>query len=90
MVSDSTIVILLTKGLSAYALTFIVASSSIMDPVRRWVIQRTPYMKIGNHKHFIECRMCIGFWASLIVCNVAWQMMLPVYGVSYFLATQER
>ena len=88
MVSDSTTLIAL--ALSAYALTFVIASSSLMEPVRNKIMLKFPRLKIGGHKHFIECRMCISFWASLIVCNFDYKMILPVYGLSYFLATQER
>lgn len=80
---------LTTKALSAYALTFIVTSSAIFEPLRKWAMAKTPRLKIGNHKHMAECRMCMGFYAALIVCNTDWQMILPVYGLSYFLATQE-
>lgn len=87
MVPDSALII---KALSAYALTFVIASSSLLEPARSWVQKRTPWLKIGNHKHFIECRMCIGFWVSVMICYTDWRMVLPVYGLSYFLATQER
>lgn len=77
-------------SLSSYALTFFIASSSIMVSIRKWIIRHTPHLRITGHKHFIECRMCVGFWTSLIVCNTDWKMILPVYGLAYFLATQER
>ena len=81
---------LLLYSLSAYCITFVVASSSLCAPLRGWVMAKTPWLKIGNHKHFCECRQCISFWAALAVCNTDWRMILPVYGLSYFLATQER
>lgn len=81
---------LISKALSAYSLTFVVASSSLFEPAREWIKRKIPRLKIGNHKHFIECRMCVGFWAALAVCHTDWKMILPVYGLSYFLATQER
>lgn len=87
MVPPSTLII---DSLITYALTFIVTASSLFEPLRKWVVVRTPQLRIGNHKHMIECRMCMGFWASLLVCNSEWKMILPVYGLSYFLATQER
>lgn len=77
-------------ALSAYALTFVIASSSLFEPLRKWIMLKTPKLKIGTHKHFIECRMCVGFWVAVGICNIDWKMILPVYGVSYFLATQER
>ncbi len=87
MVSRSADLILLS--LSAYALTFIIASSAILEPFRRWLIPRSPWLQATGQRHFIECRMCVGFWVTLAVCT-DWSMILPVYGLSYFLATQER
>lgn len=81
---------LIFKTLSAYAITFVVASSSLFEPFREWFVKATPKLKIGNQKHMIECRMCTGFWVALLVCNSDWNMTLPVYGLSYFIATQER
>jgi hypothetical protein len=81
---------LVILALTSYALTFIVASSSILDCFRRRVMVRTPRLKVAGHRHFIECRMCVGFWVSMAVCLGDWHMVLPVYGASYFLATQER
>lgn len=81
---------LFSKALSAYALTFIIASSSLFEPLRKLVMRAAPWMKIGEHRHFIECRMCVGFYCSLAVCFGHWSMVLPVYGLSYFMATQER
>lgn len=88
MVSNSTT--LITQALTVYALTFVIASSAAIEPVRQWLMARTPRLKIGKHPHFIECRMCVGFWCALLVCNTDWKMILPVYGLAYFLATQER
>jgi len=81
---------LVTNALEAYALTFIITSSSLFARLREQVMRRTPFLKIGQHRHFIECRMCVGFWAAVAICNTNYIMILPVYGLSYFLATQER
>lgn len=81
---------LIYLSLATYAITFVIASSSLFEPLREWIKPRTPRLKIGNHKHLIECRMCCGFWCAVAVCNLDWNMLLPVYGLSYFLATQER
>lgn len=81
---------LITNSLAAYCLTFVIAASSLLEPFRKFVMTKTPRLKIGNHKHFIECRMCVTFWSALAVCNTDWKMVLPVYGLSYFMATQER
>lgn len=91
MVSNSThIERLFISAVSSYALTFVVVSSSILEPHREWLMKKTPWLMIGNSPHPVMCRMCAGFWISLIVCNTDWKMILPVYGLSYFLATQER
>lgn len=92
LLPHSTLVIL---SLSAYALTFIIASSAIFEPLREWLKPKTPWLKIGNHKHMIECRMCMGFYCSLAVNMINYSQLnvlniLAVYGLSYFLATQER
>lgn len=81
---------ILIKSLSTYAVTFVVVSSSLFEPVRAKVKLLTPRLKVGTGRHPIECRMCFGFWASVTVCNVDYAMILPVYGLAYFLATQER
>lgn len=82
---------LLFKSLTTYTLTFIFASSSLFYKFREFIKTKTPYLKLSpNHPHFIECRMCIGFWVSLVVCNLDYNLILPTYALSYFLATQER
>lgn len=82
---------LVINSLTAYTLTFVIASSSLTEPARHWIACRTPRLKLSlKHPHFIDCRMCVGFWVAVVVCNTDWGMILPVYGLSYFLATQER
>jgi len=81
---------LILKALAAYAITFIIASSSLFEPLRRKIMLLFPCLKIDTNKHFVECRMCVGFWAAVAVCNLDWKLILPVYGLSYFMATQER
>jgi hypothetical protein len=81
---------LVILALSSYAVTFVVASSSLLEPLRNWIMRHTPWLKIGKHNHFVACRMCVGFWVSLLVCFNCFEFVLPVYGLSYFLATQER
>lgn len=81
---------LITLSLSAYAITFVVASSSLFEPLRAIIMRITPRLKIGSHRHFIECRMCVSAWAAMAVCNTDWKLILPVYGLAYFMATQER
>jgi len=81
---------LITLSLSTYAVTFVIASSSLFEPLRTRIIRITPRLKIGNHRHFIECRMCVSAWVALAICNTDWKLILPVYGLAYFFATQER
>lgn len=81
---------LILYSLSVYAITFVVTASSLFEPFRTWVMFKTHRLKIGSAKHPIECRMCFGFWVAVAVCNLDYALILPVYGLSYFLATQER
>jgi hypothetical protein len=86
---------LLILSFTSYAITFVIASSRIMEPIRekvKKVFSNGRSVNLTDNRHFIECRMCVGFWVSLVVCgsNIhEWQFILPVYGISYFLATQE-
>lgn len=79
-------------ALAAYAVTFVVTSSSLARPTREKIKRATPSLRIGDAPHPIECRMCTGFWVSLAACLLVKKpkAVLPVYGASYFLATQER
>ena len=81
---------LVLDALATYVITFVVTSSSLFEPFRLWLKQKTPKLKIGSGKHPVECRMCFGFWASILVCSFDYKLILPVYGLSYFMATQER
>ena len=87
---------ILSKIFAAYIITCVVASSSLFGPLRERVKHATPWLVIGESKHPIECRLCLGFWVSLLVClcTSSPELMkldvLAVYGASYFLATQER
>lgn len=87
---------ILSKVFAAYIITCVVTASSLFGPLREKVKQATPWLVIGNNKHPIECRLCLGFWVSLLVCfctsppELITINVLPVYGASYFLATQER
>ena len=87
---------ILSKVFAAYIITCVVTSSSLFGPLRERVKRATPWLVIGESKHPIECRLCLGFWVSLLVClctsspELITINVLPVYGASYFLATQER
>lgn len=79
--------------LSSYIIACVVGASSLFEPIRFKVVSKFPKLRIGNNKHFIECRLCLSFWTSIFACvlfGLSWKFVLPVYGFSYFLATQER
>jgi hypothetical protein len=85
---------LLTAIFTAYIATVVVTGSSLLAPARAWFMARTPRLQItDDHPHFIECRLCVGFWVSVGVCAVFglpfWMVGL-IYGASYHLATMER
>jgi hypothetical protein len=87
-------IIILTAIFTAYIATVVITGSSLLAPARAWIIERTPRLQItDDHPHFIECRLCVGFWVSVAVCLAfglpIWMVGL-IYGTSYFLATQER
>lgn len=77
---------------AVYIVTCVVTSSSLFGPVRERIRRMTPWLVIGEARHPIECRLCLGFWVSAALCGYLGDLMifLPVYGASYFLATQER
>lgn len=87
---------ILSEIFAVYIITCVVTASSLFEPLRERVKHTTPWLVIGGGKHPIECRLCLGFWVSLLVCfctappELAILNILPVYGASYFLATQER
>ena len=87
---------ILNKIFAAYIITCVVTASSLFGPLRERAKRVTPWLVIDGGKHPIECRLCLGFWVSLLVCfcaappELAILNILPVYGASYFLATQER
>jgi hypothetical protein len=90
---------ILTMALAAYALTFLATMSRAgeyiwREPIRqftRGIFRDRPEI-IAGIDDFLECRMCSGFWIALIVVIAAGNLsqFLPVYGLAYFLATQER
>lgn len=88
-----------------YSVTLILTSSAILDPIRQWFILKTPwlysplaklnkeYIYPAGTKHFCECRMCMGTWITILISYLYSLNVLEyfiVFGVSYFLATQER
>lgn len=93
---------LVFRILAAYAVSFVLADSHLLLPLRtslikvfqwnRHLVELTP--ETGNGRWtFFECRMCIGFWVSLAITLLfggGVLELLAIYGGSYFLATQER
>lgn len=80
-------------SLCAYICACVIGASSLFEFVRLRIIRILPKLRIGNNKHFIECRLCLSFWTSILACiffGLTWKFVLPVYGLSYFFATQER
>ena len=81
---------LITYSLASYIVTAVVTASSLFEPFRLWFMAKTPKLKIKNNKHLVECRLCFTFYSSVLVCNSDWKMILPTYGLAYWLCTQER
>jgi hypothetical protein len=80
-------------SMSAYIMACVVATSSLFDLARRRVIAGTPWLQVPGYPHLIECRLCLSLWTSgvaVALFGLGWCMILPVYGLAYFLATQER
>lgn len=87
---------LLTLSAAAYAATFLLASSVALSGPRRafgWLLDKL----FGPDRFRMEeCRMCVGFWVVLAMWLLLSRSVgdiipfLAVYGLSYFLATQER
>lgn len=85
-------------------ITLILTSSSLLEGIRQWytdnvssVIERVfgrfiPVLLVrpDQHKYYAYCRLCVGFLVSLIISIIFQSNFWIIYGVSYFLATQER
>lgn len=86
------IVLYLKLSLSAYIITLVITSSSIFKPFRTILKRVTPFMQIQGHPHFIECSLCVTFWVSLglTLWFTSFTDTFAVYGLAYFLATQEK
>ena len=67
--------------LTIYGITLILAASKVLKAPRDWFIAKTGLDA--------RCRLCVGFWVSIAVCWGSMDMV-PAFGASYFLATQER
>lgn len=76
---------------TSYIVALILVSSPHLASARAYVKKITPYLSNGT-LHGVDCRLCVGFWVSLIACAVYGRLnlFLLVYAASYFMATQER
>lgn len=82
---------LLSAIFLSYIATLLITSSTILSNLRVLVIKNTPFLSFSG-KHLIECRLCTGFWLSLLSAFLYGDVKIfpLIYGASYFLATQER
>lgn len=83
------------QAVIVYILTVVIVQGALFATIRKSIIKRTPMLATGG-MHLLECRLCTSFWVVLGVC-VLWSLSFPdaktvliVYGISYFLAKQER
>lgn len=78
-------------ALTVYIVTMIITSSSIFDGTRKKFMAATPSLKFGDYPHFIECRLCVGFWVALALGLVyGYEATLPAYGLAQAVAQMER
>lgn len=92
------IINILSESFSSYIITLILTKGSLFNKYRQQLINILPQLQMppmqgeSGPPHFITCRLCVGFWISTLVCliNADIYNILFVYGLSYFLATQER
>ena len=83
----------ITAILSSYILTLVITKGSIFANLRNWIKTKTLWLSIAGQPHMIECRLCLGAWVSLITSLFIFHSLfywLPIWGASYFMATQER
>lgn len=85
---------ILTAIAAAYIVTVVITGASLFEPARKIIRARAPWLKTSaEYPHFIDCRLCVGFWvsgAATLAMDLPWQSVFLIYGTSYFLATQER
>ena len=84
---------LIVASIVSYIVTLVIVKGSIFDSARNWVRSILPsWFQVPGYPHFIDCRLCVCAWVSLVTVIVigAPEHWLPVYGLSYFMATQER
>lgn len=83
----------ITAAVSTYICSVVITSSTLFEGPRAVFKSHT----IGTifdkkTKHFIECRLCVSFWFAVVFSLIFSDFtdILTVYGISYFMATQER
>lgn len=83
-----------------YALTFLFTSSKAFEGVRQRVSEILDSVFPDRDYRMEECRMCMGFWLTLFLFLACLPLdaieasqgglFFAAYGLSYFMATQER
>lgn len=78
-----------------YAVTLILTDDKgIMNKPIRWLRTKPRFIEYTTfgQKWLPVCRFCVAFWVSLVVMSIIGlpEMFLVVYGIAYFLSTQER
>ena len=82
----------------SYIITLVLTKGSIFNTLRKWAIEKTPWLqkdamwpaREDAPPHYFLCRLCLGALVSAVLAwgfDVNWFL---IYGASYFLATQER
>jgi len=65
---------LILFAIASMGLTHIIADSSLMEPVRRWLRSFLP-AKIGEA---LGCHQCMGFWSGLLCGLMTTRALLPL------------
>jgi hypothetical protein len=91
---------IVTGIFASYIITAVLVNGNIFYTAREWIKDKTPWLVKGpkyTGKHMLDCRMCVGFWVSLVVYLTLYftydlhpSFFFLIYGVPYFLSTQER
>lgn len=94
----------ISSALIVYIITIVIVKSHLFTFIRCWFRLHTLWAIKGHPKnmlHPIDCRLCTGAWisgvvtlAAVLMSLITWKEGLQnyfiTYGLSYFLATQER
>lgn len=79
--------------LQVYMSTLIVVHSNLLVKFRAW-LNGHPNIITVNILKSMSCRLCFGFWATIVVLMLSNGLNMNdfviVYGISYFISTQER